>query len=175
MKSRALDLVGTLAVSVVAGCALSPPPSSAPAAASAPHAGQPAAPPRPAAAAGAAGHTVRLYPANNAAQAGGVRTAQLTAASGGRGTIEFTMPYGETLKGEYAPASVGAAGFGSIYNAVFGPNGVAATNAAPSGNPTTVSGYGVDGTRFQCEYYDAGGHASGACHTSTGFLDRLQY
>jgi hypothetical protein len=104
-----------------------------------------------------------------------VRTAQLTDAQGGRGAIEFTMPYGEVIKGEYAPADAGAVEFGSLYNAVFGPNGVAATKTPPSGSPGTVTGYGVEGTRFECEYYSASGHGSGACRTSTGFLYRLQF
>jgi hypothetical protein len=87
------------------------------------------------------------------------------------------MPYGETVKGEYSPVAGGTVGFGSIYNAVFGPNGVAATSAAPAGTPGKVSGYGVDGTQIACEYYrdGASGHGSGACHTSTGFLYRLQF
>ena len=173
MKRRTGTLACTLAVSVVASCVSAPQPSSTPAAAAT--VAHPAASSHQAPAAVAAGRTARLYPANGAANAGGVRTAQLTDQSPGRGTIEFTMPYGETLTGEYAPASAGAAGFGSIYNAVFGPKGAAATNAAPSGSPGTVTGYGVDGTRLKCEYYGAGGHASGACLTSTGFLYRLQY
>jgi len=168
MKSPVVSLALTVALSALASCASSPPPPG-PAAAHAAPAAKPAAPPVTPA------HTIRLYPANNAAQAGGVRTAQLTDEGSGRGTIEFTMPYGETLKGEYSAVTGGTAGFGSIYNAVFGPNGVAATNAAPSGSPVSVTGYGADGTRLECEYYSASGHAAGACRTSTGFLYRLQY
>jgi hypothetical protein len=174
MKSTAVSLGLTLALSVLASCASAPQPSPARAAAHAVPGAHSAPPPQPAAAAGA-GHTARLYPANNSAHSGGERTAQLKDEGNGRGTFEFTMPYGEKIKGEYSPAGAGAAGFGNIYNAVFGPNGVAATKVPPNGNPVTVTAYGSDGTRLECEFYSASGHAAGACRTSTGFLYRLQY
>jgi len=166
---RAAGVPAILLAMGVASC-VSPP---APADSASPAHSAPAGHPAPAAV--SAARTARLYPANNGAQAGGVRTAQLRDEGAGHGTIEFTMPYGETIHGEYSAVSAGASGFGSIYNAVFGPQGVAATKAAPSGSPGTVTGYGAQGTRLECEYYSTSEHASGACRTSTGFLYRFQY
>jgi len=87
------------------------------------------------------------------------------------------MPYGETVKGEYSPVAANTAGFGSIYNEVFGANAAATTGAASKGRPGKLLGYGAQGTQIKCEYYRNGatGHATGACSTSTGFLYRLQY
>jgi hypothetical protein len=167
MKRAAGALAVTLAMSGLASCATSPPAAQRPAPANAVSGGDPAPP------AAAATRTVKLVPANNSAAAGGVRTGHLADEGGGRGTLEFTMPYGERVKGEYVPVAAGAAGFGSIYNGVFGPSAV----AAAKGTPGKVSGYGVDGTRLQCEFFSNGatGHATGACSTSTGFQYRLEY
>jgi len=167
MKPSAGALFSLFAVGVLASCASPPQPSHVVPAAHPAERGHPAAP-----AVSAAG-TARLYPVNNGALAGGVRTARLTDEGNGRGTIEFTMPYGERINGEYAPVADGTAGFGSIYKAVFNPNGKA-TSAAPKGSPSSVTAAGVDGTRVECEYYSDSGHWSGGCRTSTGFLYRLQ-
>ena len=159
----------TLAMSALASCASDPAPApdSAPAHASAPRAA--------AAGAQAQSHTAQLFPANSGAEAGGVRSGRVTDEGAGRGTLEFTMPYGEKVRGECAPVTGSATGFGALYNALFGPN--AAASAAKTGTPGRVSGYGADGTQIECEYYRNGssGQVSGACRTSTGFLYRLQY
>src|SRR5262249_7142349 len=132
MKRAAGSLLGTVALGLLASCASSPQPAHAVPTAHASQPGHPAAP-----AVSAAG-TARLHLVNNGALAGGVRTARLTDEGSERGTIEFSMPYGERINGEYAPVAGGTGGFGSLYNAVFNPGG-AAKSAAPKGNPGSVS------------------------------------
>src|SRR5215468_9041585 len=119
MNRAAGALFGMSVVAVLAGCASASPPSHAVPTAHASEPGHSAAP------AVSAARTAQLHPVNNGAVAGGVRTVRLTDEGNGRGTIEFTMPYGETINGEYAPVAAGTAGFGSIYKAVFKPNGTA--------------------------------------------------
>lgn len=127
----------------------------------------------------AAARTARLYPANDPARPGGELAVQFTDDGSGHGTMEFTLPYGEPVKGEYSEVVGSPVGFGSIYRAVFGPTRATTTSSsvAPRGNPGTVSAFGAQGTRVNCELYRdrASGHGSGGCQTSTGFLYRLQY
>ena len=158
--------VGVLALAMGAisvGCVQSPPPRPAPAS--------------------AAVRSARLYPANDLARTGGVLSAQFTDSRVGHGAIEMTMPDGEVLKGEYSVVRGGAVQFGSIFESVYGPGGVATgTSTAssytmPGSSPGTASAFGSNGTSMSCEFYNdnVSGHGLGACKSSRGALYRLQY
>lgn len=125
----------------------------------------------------------RLYPENDAASAQRVIEARIIAQGGGHGLIEMSMPDGEIVKGEYAVVRDGTIGFGSVFGAVFGPGGSASGSGLSSNysvraaSPGVASGFGSNGTRMSCEFYNdnMSGHGYGACRSSTGALYRLQY
>jgi hypothetical protein len=123
----------------------------------------------------------RLYPSNDIAAAGGVVEAKFTANGSGHGEGQFTMPSGEVLNGEFSIVRQGTIGFGSIFGAVYGPNGSAnvsgtsMTNFIEGGSPGVASAFGNRGTSMSCEFYNDNwsGHGYGACKASTGTLYRL--
>ncbi len=95
----------------------------------------------------------------------------------------MTMPDGEVLRGEYSVVRGGAIQFGSIFESVYGPGGVATgagttTNyAMPGSSPGMASAFGTKGTSMDCEFYNdnVSGHGMGACRCSQGSLYRVQY
>lgn len=127
--------------------------------------------------------SARLYPANEAAIAGGVLKANFMAYGTGHGEIEITLPDGEEARGEYSIVRGGAIGFGSVYGSVYGPNGVASYSGnstsmvMPGGSQGMASLFGSRGTAMQCEFLNdnSSGHGHGACKTSKDALYRLQY
>jgi hypothetical protein len=127
--------------------------------------------------------SARLYPANDLARTGGVLSAQFMDTGTGHGTIEMTMPDGEVLKGEYSVVRGGAVQFGSIFESVYGPGGVATGTGTSSsysmaGSSTGMaSAFGSKGSSMDCEFFNdnVSGHGMGACKCSQGALYRLQY
>jgi hypothetical protein len=95
----------------------------------------------------------------------------------------MTMPDGEVLKGEYSVVRGGAVQFGSIFESVYGPGGVAtgtgtSSSYSVSGSRTGMaSAFGSKGSSMDCEFYNdnVSGHGMGACKSSQGALYRLQY
>lgn len=127
--------------------------------------------------------SAHLYPANDTARPGGVLIGQFVAHGTGHGAAEITMPDGEVLNGEFSIVRGGAIGFGSIYGAVYGPNGTATVSGGstnyvvPGGSPGMASTFGNKGTSMDCEFYNDNfsGHGMGACRSSKGALYRRQY
>jgi hypothetical protein len=166
MRSR-LIATAALAAATVTSCA-HPQPRSAPASAQPPL---------------ATVRSARLYPANDLARAGGVLSAQFIDSGTGHGPIEMTMPDGEVLKGEYSVVRGAAVQFGSIFESVYGPGGIAtgtgttSNYAMPGSSTGAASAFGNKGTSMDCEFYNdnVSGHGMGACKNSRGALYRLQY
>jgi hypothetical protein len=145
---------------------------------------QPEAPrPAPAYRPSQAVRSARLYPANDLARSGGVLSAQFMDSGTGHGTIEMTMPDGEALRGEYSVVRGGTVQFGSIFESVYGPGGIAtgtgttSNYSMPGSSAGAASAFGSKGTSMDCELYNdnVSGHGMGACKSSQGALYRLQY
>lgn len=140
-------------------------------------------PTRPAPASAPVVRSARLYPANDLARPGGVLSAQFIDSGTGHGLIEMTLPDGEVLTGEYTVVRGGAVQFGSIFESVYGPGGVAtgtgtaSTYSMAGSSPGTASAFGSKGSSMDCEFYNdnVSGHGMGACRSSQGALYRLQY
>jgi hypothetical protein len=127
--------------------------------------------------------TVRLYPANQVAQAGGTLSATTNETDMGSGPIKVTMPGGEVLKGRYSIDPGFSTGYGNIYASAFGGSHRPFSNAfrswaSPDARSTaTASLVGRNATTMKCEIENNNftGHGDGECQTSTGAIYRIHY
>ncbi len=124
----------------------------------------PAAPPQPAVL------SVRLYPLNAQANAGGLLNATVVDGHSGRGS--FSLAYlGDTLQGEATRVDAGYAAFGRIHNEVLG---TAARNF--SGRRGIANAYGSKGVNVQCEYLIGGPTmGTGVCLFSDGAKYQMHF
>jgi hypothetical protein len=126
---------------------------------------------------------VHLYPANEAATAGGVVTLHFVAHGTGHTEVDGTLPNGEVLKGELTLLRGGSVGLSSTFASVAGAGGTAAGSAAsvssetPGTSPGTISMFGDRGTGLLCEMMNDNttAHGVGACRTSSGATYRMSY
>ena len=107
--------------------------------------------------------SVRLYPLNAQANAGGMLAAQVVDNNAGHGT--FSVPYlGDLLQGESTRVDSSYAAFGTVHQQVLG-----ASPRSYGGRRGIANAHGARGVNAQCEYVLTGpGSGTGVCRFSDG-------
>jgi hypothetical protein len=101
----------------------------------------------------------------------------------GKGTINFSFPSGEVLKGEYITLHNKEVTWGSVYGTVYGGGTVGSVSGSGTSVRRGATEYGSaivtgdKGTVLQCEYLSSSSRVSGtgACRDNHGNLYKLMF
>jgi hypothetical protein len=118
--------------------------------------------------------TVRLYPVNEQANAGGMLSATVVDNNAGHGSFSVTYR-GDILVGESTRVDAGYVGFGRIHDEVLG-RPIGSVQRSYSGRRGVANAYGAKGVNAQCEYLISGpGMGTGACLFSDGAKYQMHF